>query len=78
MMNLDYHAGFPKMVWIKDQNIWVPIEIPDPHQHWLQLISEDWYREGQYRRYILARDPEPVPKRLNETLGLRIVSGQPD
>jgi hypothetical protein len=66
-----------RRIWVDDNMIWTPVELPDPHQHWLQLISEDWYREKHLRKYILKSDPEPIVSRLNYTLGLHLIPHQP-
>lgn len=47
-----------KNFWVVDKTIWVPLEIPHPHQQWLQLISSSWERLNNLRKYSLIGKPE--------------------
>lgn len=74
---LDRLAANVRSAWIKDSTVWVPAAIPDAHQHWMQLVSEDWNRRGDLREYRLASDPRLVRRGLQNTLGLIFVRGVP-
>ena len=75
---LDRLAANVRSAWMKDSTVWVPAAIPDAHQHWMQLISEDWNRRGDLREYRLASDPRLVRRELQNTLGLIFVRGLPN
>lgn len=78
LFRLDYKHRCPRKLWINEQSIFTPDNIPDSHKHWLQLISINWCRTKQFIKYKLACEPKKILDRLHETLGLQIVSGQPN
>jgi len=78
MFYLDSQNKNQRTVWTSDEAIFVPMEIPEPYQHWLQLISIDWNREKGFRKYHLLEDFQQVAEILKNSLQVTVSSGIPN
>lgn len=76
MYYLDFEEGNSRSIWISDRTVFVPLEIPEPHQHWLQLMSEDWRREENFRRYMVLENTREIAEVLSRTLHVKMGLGE--
>jgi len=57
---LDHKYNKSKSIWVSDNILWTPEEIPFDYQHWLQLNSSFWQREKGLHKYKIESDIEKV------------------